>query len=93
MTEDNSAYSLHFSKREDERVNTMASGRTRAETQVQTRRLGQVRDCSCSPEVGSPAYCRSKQGYTLGKGGKTGITEKNEAVGMTHPSPVGVKSQ
>lgn len=81
---------LHFSKREDERVNTVASGRTRAETQVHTRRLGHLQDCSCSPKVGSPAYCRSKQGYTLGKGGKTEITEKNKAVGMTHGGEISV---
>lgn len=31
---------MHFSKREDERVNTVASERTRAETQVHLRRLG-----------------------------------------------------
>lgn len=31
---------MHFSKREKKRVNTVASGRARAETQVHTRRLG-----------------------------------------------------
>lgn len=41
MTENSSAEnSLYFLKREDERVNTVASERTRAETQVHTRRLG-----------------------------------------------------